>query len=202
MGRFLEALRSERRLIWLATLLLVGSAILGYAASESILSVMKNSPMWEQIQETVKAIKRQPDFFHAFQIIFLNNLRAAATMLGLGLFFGVFPMIALVSNGVLLGLVLAIAGQSGANPFFVLVTKILPHGILELPAILIAAAFGIRLGILAARGLVSLFSPALRVQNMQEWQQLFQRIPVVVLGVSVMLIIAAVIESSLIVFLS
>ncbi|SFS84089.1 stage II sporulation protein M [Marininema halotolerans] len=201
MNQFVIALREERRLIRLATVLLVGGALLGYLFADSITGVLKSSAVWEQLQETVSKMGKHPGFFDAFTVIWLNNMKAAATMIGMGVFFGVFPLFALLTNGVILGVVLGQVSAMGNNPLWVFVTKILPHGILELPALIIASAFGIRLGLLVLQWMISWVSPVFRERNQLAWQHFFRQIPYIVGGVFVLILVAAVIESGLIVYL-
>lgn len=77
-------------------------------------------------------------------LIFKNNLTAALLAIGLGIFFGIIPLAAISINFFILGFLLSAFLFSGAGHFFVL--GIGPHGVLELPAILLAAALGLRLG--------------------------------------------------------
>ena len=69
---------------------------------------------------------------------------AMAMLLGLGL--GLIPLLVATSNGFLLGVVAHGAIQQ-SGPLF-LAAGILPHGILELPAVLVSIAIGFRLGYL------------------------------------------------------
>ncbi|WP_169713773.1 stage II sporulation protein M [Paludifilum halophilum] len=203
MGRFFRVIGSEKKLVGLAALIFVISGIAGYAASAAIQQMLKDSAFWSQLREIARQIQQDPSFFHIFGTIFLNNLRASVSMIGLGIFFGVFPIAALVTNGLMLGVVLGdTSAATGANPLVVFATSILPHGILELPAVIIAAAYGIRLGIVFSRWVVSWVSPTLRERSRSEWLSLFNRIPVVIGGIIVLLILAAVIESGLIVWMA
>lgn len=81
-------------------------------------------------------------------IIFGKNLLAAAmaTLLGLGL--GLVPLLVVTSNGFLLGIVGYGAVQKAGLLF--LLAGILPHGIIELPCVLVSIAIGFRLGYLLA----------------------------------------------------
>jgi stage II sporulation protein M len=89
-----------------------------------------------------------------FLFILLNNVIATILMLLLGMVFGVLPVVGVVSNGLLLGVLwrqaAKIAGYGQAA------LSILPHGIFEIPALLLAASYGLWLGMAAiqrARGL-------------------------------------------------
>jgi stage II sporulation protein M len=83
--------------------------------------------------------------------IFLNNLQASAIALFGGLLIGLGPFIVVVTNGFLLGyLLFAIIMISPSQPLeslTVLAAGILPHGIFEIPAFLLAAGLGLKLGI-------------------------------------------------------
>lgn len=81
--------------------------------------------------------------------IFQNNAMSAFLGLFLGLFFGVFPVMTAVSNGVIIGYVLRnVWIDSGISEMW----RILPHGIFELPAILISLGLGIKLGMFIFSG--------------------------------------------------
>jgi stage II sporulation protein M len=82
-----------------------------------------------------------------FVFIVINNVVKAAVMMCLGIVFGLVPILFLVSNGIVLAVAAAIiAEQHGA---LVAVAGLVPHGIIELPAVLLAAAAGLRLGAVA-----------------------------------------------------
>ena len=82
-----------------------------------------------------------------FAFIVINNVVKAAVMMCLGIVFGLIPILFLVSNGIMLAVAAAIiAEQAGA---LVAVAGLLPHGIIEIPAVLLAAAAGLRLGAVA-----------------------------------------------------
>jgi uncharacterized membrane protein SpoIIM required for sporulation len=80
--------------------------------------------------------------------LFTNNVRVSLMVFALGITFGVGTAWLLFYNGILLGAVGAIFVQ--ANELEALATGILPHGVLELPAIAIGGAAGFVL----ARGLI------------------------------------------------
>ncbi len=121
------------------------------------------------------------------------------TIIGLGIFFGFFPVLSLITNGMMIGVVLLQAAvKTGESPLLIFITTILPHGILELPAIILAAAFGMRLGITLFGTLGSLFKPDGREEIKREWIRVSRRVPIGLLGIGVLLFFAAVIETVLI----
>lgn len=82
-----------------------------------------------------------------FAFIVVNNVVKAAVMMVLGIAFGLIPVLFLVSNGIVLAVAAALVVEKGGA--LVAVAGLLPHGILELPAVLLAAAAGLRLGAVA-----------------------------------------------------
>ena len=84
----------------------------------------------------------------SFPMIWGNNLRAVAVILLLGLFsFGVLGIIAYLLNASLIGIVLAIKGALGVSPIMLAVFGILPHGIFEIPALILSSAAVLYIGI-------------------------------------------------------
>lgn len=132
-----------------------------------------------------------------FVFIFLNNAIKSIAFVYLGVFLAILPLIALVTNGMVLGFVMLHPAQE--LPFMTLLVKgILPHGIIELPAIIVACAYGIRIGVLALRWLASLAIP--RERRSEAGAQLVRvlRLTLPLSGVlTVALLVAAVIESTI-----
>jgi stage II sporulation protein M len=86
-----------------------------------------------------------------FAFIVINNVVKAAVMMFAGIVFGLIPIFFLVSNGMVLSVVAAlISNKAGA---LVAVAGLLPHGIIEIAAVLLAAAAGLRLGAVAVERL-------------------------------------------------
>jgi stage II sporulation protein M len=82
------------------------------------------------------------------QAVFLNNLRATTIAMLCGIALGVVPALVLVANGVLLGSLVGLA-LTGATriPLVLLPIALLPHGIIELPTLVLASAWGLKLGL-------------------------------------------------------
>ena len=79
-----------------------------------------------------------------FLLIFLNNTIKTFFMMMLGIFFGLTPILFLFANGYILGIFFfVIAQKTGSFSFFL---GTIPHGIIELPVVLMAAAYGLWLG--------------------------------------------------------
>jgi uncharacterized membrane protein SpoIIM required for sporulation len=79
--------------------------------------------------------------------VWFHNLRAITIATFLGLFtFGVFGLLVLMLPFVLIGYITATVAGAGVSPGIFLLAFIMPHGILEIPAILIAGAAILQLG--------------------------------------------------------
>lgn len=88
--------------------------------------------------------------------IFWNNALASLLALIFGLAAGLFPLFFVMANGLAIGIVLemVVAKMGAAGGILVFLAGILPHGVLELPAVLISAAIGLKLGYLALLSLI------------------------------------------------
>lgn len=78
--------------------------------------------------------------------IFLKNFLACAMSVLLGLGFGLVPLLVLTSNGFMIGVVSYDVIQK--QGLLYLMAGIMPHGIIELPTILLGISLGFRLGYL------------------------------------------------------
>lgn len=80
-------------------------------------------------------------------MVWLHNLRAIGAALILGIFsFGVLGVIVLMLPFMLIGYFMASVAPAGIPPLAFLMAFILPHGVLEIPAIVLAGAAILRLG--------------------------------------------------------
>ncbi len=81
-------------------------------------------------------------------MLFWHNLRAELVILALGLFsFGVLSLVAFIGNFALIGAVLGALPSLGLSPWLVFVSGILPHGIVELPSIILLSAAALHMGL-------------------------------------------------------
>lgn len=79
--------------------------------------------------------------------IFIHNVKVVGAALLLApLSFGSIALMLLLPAMLLVGFFAGEAALIGLNPWIFLAAFILPHGILELPAVVLASAFGLRLG--------------------------------------------------------
>jgi len=143
MKKDLEYLRSSRKYILIMTGIFIISVIAGLLASLKDLGLSGN--YLDMLKESFGWIKDLHPIWIMF-VIFLNNAVKSLLAIVLGAGFGVIPVIFVAGNGVLLGLVAnQVSSEQGA--LFVL-AAILPHGIIEIPMVLISSGLGLRLGYL------------------------------------------------------
>lgn len=94
------------------------------------------------IQELL-ATTKDLSHFGLVWFLFLNNIKSAFFSIMLGFFFGAFPIIACFANGYFLGVVSRIVvSEEGILSLW----RLLPHGIFEIPAILISFGVGLKFG--------------------------------------------------------
>ena len=118
-------------------------------------------------------------------LIFINNFRASLFSILLGILFGILPLISAIFNGYVVGFVInLVVAEEG----FLVLWRLLPHGIFEIPAVLISMGLGLRIGL----ELFKKNSKKLLKRNFNESLKVFF---VIVLP---LLIIAAIIEGTLI----
>ena len=105
------------------------------------------------------------------------------------------PVFFLVINGMILGYLAE--NQVQADQLGLFLKGILPHGIIEIPIIIIASAFGIRLGAILFKALLSFISPRGRAASKEEARQFFRITPALCMWLVISLLIAAIIESTI-----
>jgi stage II sporulation protein M len=191
-GLFLQ-LQAMKHYIIAAALVFILGVILGYSDSSSYDILVK--AQMDQMQGVADGIKQSDhQQWYLFYHIILNNLLASAMVILFGFFFGLFPLYLLVSNGLLVGYMAANLGEGETILHFL--KGILPHGIIEIPAFILACAVGLRFGSLILQSAASLFSLERRERFQMKFRAFVkQLVPMMILIVGMMLI-AAIIEST------
>jgi stage II sporulation protein M len=141
----------------------------------------------QDVAEFVKLFRALPKLALAAAIFLNNTIKSLLVIVG-GLALGFFPVIFLLANGAALGFVLS-ASMPSRGVLNVLLA-ILPHGIFELPAILLATSMGLLLGGCAIKKLFRLGEISIR-SELALALRFFVRIVVP------LLVIAALVESFL-----
>ncbi len=151
MQKDLEYLYSSRKYI------LAAVAVFTVAFAAGVLISIKYPDASEKVLEMMKEAYggiAALDPFGMMIEIFKNNVRNSFLALLLGLGFGIIPFAFAALNGLILGILVEFfIKKQGA--FFV-IAAILPHGIIELPMVLISVGIGFRLGHTAYLSLIHL----------------------------------------------
>ena len=178
--------RTIKPYLLILTLIFAVSFLAGILAPSSI-----RQQMTEVFQAVVGNYRGLAGGMLYFNIL-VQNVMATIFVLISGVFVGIIPTFAISSNafglGVLYRQAAEVAGYSKAA------LKVLPYGVFEIPALLIAASYGLWLGVTVLRRMRGKESTLLRVNI----EHAFRRYFAVVFP---LLIVAAAIETALILWL-
>ena len=134
-----DYIKESRNFIYSIIGVFFAFALIGFfvPASEDLTKIILE--FIEKLLEQTKDMSQ----FELIRFIFVNNLQSSFFGLIFGVALGIFPVLATVANGYILGFVGKMSVESGG--IFVL-WRVLPHGIFELPAIFISLGLGLKLG--------------------------------------------------------
>lgn len=187
--------RRYGRQVLLSALLLFGAAALGYLLAfinYPLARIFIPELLRDGVGDAIEQGRELPDIAGALAPVLsagitANNVQVSLLAFAGGMTFGAVTVYALVQNGLMLGVLAAVFAKAGAAVHFW--ALIVPHGSLELPAIVLAGASGLVL----ARALIAPGDlprgAALRAASTDAVQ--------IVLGAVPLLIIAGVIEGFL-----
>lgn len=192
--RFVHDIRKYKKAMLLSILIFAAGLVLGAANAETLTRLVM--PELEQLSRVSRdlAQSEHPEWSF-FQFIFLNNVIKSVTVMLLGAILGIVPAFFLLMNGLALGFVVVAAGGRGENLLDFFVRGLLPHGIIEIPAILIAAGFGMQFGYLVIKSLGEAgFRDA--SERTVDWRGFLVSAGRGAIWIVIMLLVAAVIEST------
>ena len=186
-----------RRWLLASVLLFFLSAFAGWWAALSdpqrMLELLR--PILEQLGGLGARVGSSESPVERWWLIYRNNARAVSIMMAFGIipvFGAIFPALALVVNGGMLGIVIGLGTRlspRAADPMQ-LAIGLAPHGIFELPAIWLAGAWAMRLALCwAVPGELD-----------ERWERFKRTIreAIVVLGIAIaLLLLAAAIEGNI-----
>jgi stage II sporulation protein M len=176
-----------------SALIFVVGIYLGHKSPEQFQFIFNGQK--ERIQDLWNSVQGgSNEQLSIFLLILKNNVIAVAVVILLGVFFMVVPIYFLLTNGAMLGNLYGAAVERHEIGLFF--KGILPHGVIEIPALIIAAAFGIRFGVVAAKCMIAMpYEPARKRAGVQ--MVTFIKVLVPACGLlMVLLVIAAVLEST------
>ncbi|MDP4001291.1 MAG: stage II sporulation protein M [bacterium] len=142
-----DRLKQNGRWIRIVSVWLVVSFVIG-----AIISFFVPEFLEEIISAFQDKFGEDPELnFNLVKAIFIQNTFVSLVSLFGGLLLGLGPLLAVTLNGFLIGFitfsVISISDVGLTGTLLFLLLAMLPHGILEIPAIIIASSLGLRLGI-------------------------------------------------------
>lgn len=186
-------LYAMRKYFAMAAVLFFAGAVVG-GTNESLHAFL-NSQMAGLAELAGQAESSDNPGLFLFLLIFFNNAIKSVFVMYLGALLGVLPVLFLIVNGMVIGYLYTALAEQGHNAALIFVKGVLPHGIIEIPAILLASAYGMKFGALGFRLLASMFKrqPGLGA----EYETFVIRTVPVMLLIITTLLAAAAVESTL-----
>ncbi|MBU0958840.1 MAG: stage II sporulation protein M [Nanoarchaeota archaeon] len=143
-------IKQSREFIYVAVLIFFIFAVIGFFFQDvvnyffkSFFSTDLNGNILVFIERLIEKTENMGSS-ELLRFIFFNNLQTSFLAMVVGVLFAVFPLFAIVTNGYLLGFVSYLSVKAGG---ILVLWKLLPHGIFELPAVFLAVGLGLRLGL-------------------------------------------------------
>tara|TARA_Y100000310_G_C20701337_1_gene830226 strand:+ start:829 stop:1443 length:615 start_codon:yes stop_codon:yes gene_type:complete len=133
----LNYIKESKNYIWFMGIAFIVSALIGF-----IFPIFFEVEILELIKELLEKTEGLGTF-GLVRFILLNNLQASLVGMVFGIIFGIIPLIVGVINGYVLGFVSIKTVSMGG---FSILWRLLPHGIFELPAVVISLGLGLKLG--------------------------------------------------------
>ncbi|VVB85284.1 Stage II sporulation protein M [uncultured archaeon] len=151
MQKDIEYFKSSKNYFLAAVAVFMGSFLAGILISAKYPDAA--AYVFSQMKDTYGGIAGL-DPLGMMIVIFENNLLISFAALISGLIFGIIPFAVAAFNGVVLGILVEFILKKQGILF--VVAAILPHGIIELPMIIISVGIGFRLGHAAYRSLAGM----------------------------------------------
>lgn len=98
----------------------------------------------DELKLSLKPIMESLNPFVLFIIIFLNNTIKALGAIVLGLILGLPPIFFIGANGFIIGV--TITALKSSMGYGVIAASLAPHGVIEIPLLLLSASLGLRVG--------------------------------------------------------
>lgn len=178
--------RALKSYLLILTLIFATSFLAGILAPASIRKDATNA--FQYVVENYRGLEGGKLFFS----ILLQNVMVSILILISGVLIGIFPILSIGSNGFFLGVIYRQAAEGASYSRAAL--KVLPHGIFEIPALLLSASYGLWLGVAVVRRIRGNESTPIRFHI----EHAFRRYFAIVFP---LLIVAAGIETTIILWL-
>ncbi|HIH64037.1 MAG TPA: stage II sporulation protein M [Methanothermobacter thermautotrophicus] len=132
-GTLSYLIRTNETFLMVSTFIFLASLFAGYLFSGAVGGLL--NPLMDEFRRSIA----EGELKLTTASIFLHNLQAALLIYGGGLLLGVFTALFLFVNGLFIGF---FASKVPLGDFFLLT---MPHGVFEIPGLIIAGAAGFRL---------------------------------------------------------
>lgn len=150
-NHYRELLWDGRRWVIAAVALFIGGTVSGYSAaiSQPQMVIEAMTPLIQAVAQVGAQVVAASDPLTRTWVIFRMNAAAVTQFVALGVAGGLVPAINTFANGAMIGVVAAIGGNlaGGRVSPGVMVASIAPHAVFELPALWLASAWGMKLGV-------------------------------------------------------
>ncbi len=180
-GAQTEYVKSLAPVFALSMFLFIFSTFMGYSMGEDIPATVFEGVL-SNIPDPTESTSME-----MFIAILSNNMLASFIFLASGIVLGIPPLLFIIVNGFFVGWVsYSVAAELGLG---YVVSSLLPHGIIEIPAITLCAAMGVGLG-------YQIINRVRKIDGLQRYVQ--ESLSLFVRRIVPLLIVAAIIETGLI----
>ncbi|MCQ4088822.1 stage II sporulation protein M [Saccharibacillus sp. JS10] len=192
---FIQGLAQNKIYMLTATALFIIGIVMGFVWADQLQQLLLSQ--LEGLRSVSQSLQESNNVeLSFFTFIFFNNAIKSVLVILFGAFFGLAPIAFLLLNGMVLGFVVELARRQGQDLGELIFQGLLPHGIIEIPAIVIACAYGLRFGGLVIGSLFSLGSGK-RELLAQRWEQAMKQMLNAAIWIVILLFVAAIIESTI-----
>jgi stage II sporulation protein M len=191
---FIKDLGTIRKALLTAALLFIAGGVIGWIGTGSLQQLLNEQ--LKGISEISGSLRESSNpQWSFFVFIFLNNSIKSVVIIFLGALFGILPVFFLLINGAVIGYLIHLSAIQGQDLFTLIVKGLLPHGIIEIPAIIIACAFGLQFG---GKALSALFRAGKRNEREADhWRAFMRQTFTASVWIVILLFVAAIIESTI-----
>ncbi|QCT04401.1 hypothetical protein E6C60_3694 [Paenibacillus algicola] len=191
---FLKDLGTIRGALIVSAVLFVLAVAAGWNASQEIQEILAGEI--QALAETSQNLSASDNpELSFFVFIFLNNAIKSLIVMFAGLLLGIIPFVFLAMNGMVLGFLMELVRANGGDLNELIFKGLLPHGIIEIPVLIIAGAYGLMLGALVIRSILpgQEKGEALGLK----WRTAWKKTGTASLWILILLFVAAIIESTI-----
>jgi stage II sporulation protein M len=187
LSYYKETFSTTRRWIWFSSLVFLSAIVAGFLVFYADQNLIQE--IFSFFQKLLQSSSSSDQ--NLVLVIFKQNLSSSLLALLGGILFGIAPFFIVVANGFIIGYVVhflfRILPVSLGSKLLILVVTLLPHGIFELPIVLVSAALGMQWGL-------QWLMPSSRGLRKQVWRQNAKMALVFIPLLVLVLLLAAFIE--------